>query len=148
MSIQVGDKIPSLTLFVMSENGPQKITTDEVFAGKKGRTLCRTRCLLRPGCSITHMPGFVVNADKILDKGVDSIVCTAVNDAFVMGAWGQSQNADAMTMLADGNGELANALGLTMDGSGFWHGHAQQALRHDRQRRCGRVAECGRQRCR
>ena len=76
-----------------------------------------------PTCSAAHVPGFVVNADKILAKGVDAIVCLSVNDAFVMSAWGQSQNAEALVMAADGNGEFTQAMGLTLDGSGFGLGH-------------------------
>ena len=79
-----------------------------------------------PGCSMTHLPGFVVNADKIKAKGVDSIVCMSVNDAFVMDAWGKSQNAEALTMLADGNGEFTAKLGLELDGTGFGLGHRSQ----------------------
>ena len=76
-----------------------------------------------PTCSAAHLPGFVANADKILAKGVDAIVCLSVNDAFVMSAWGQSQNAEALVMAADGNGEFTTAMGLTLDGSGFGLGH-------------------------
>ena len=76
-----------------------------------------------PTCSAAHLPGFVANADKILAKGVDAIVCLSVNDAFVMAAWGASQNAEALVMAADGNGEFTTAMGLTLDGSGFGLGH-------------------------
>ena len=75
---------------------------------------------------MTHLPGYVVNADAIKSKGVDSIVCMSVNDAFVMGAWGKAQNADEIIMLADGNGELTAALGLELDGSGFGLGTRSQ----------------------
>ncbi|NIB39633.1 peroxiredoxin [Pseudomaricurvus alkylphenolicus] len=118
MSIQAGDKIPSVTLQVMGAEGPQEVTTDELFAGKKVVMLAVPGAFT-PGCSMTHLPGFVVNADNIKAKGVDEIVCTSVNDVFVMGAWGKDQNAEHITMLADGNGELAEALGLIMDASGF-----------------------------
>jgi peroxiredoxin len=79
-----------------------------------------------PGCSITHLPGYVVNADKIKAKGVDTIVCMSVNDGFVMGAWGKAQNAEALLMLADGNGDFAAALGLELDGNGFGMGMRSQ----------------------
>lgn len=118
MTIQAGDAIPAVTLKVMGEKGPTDITTEEIFANKKV-VLFAVPGAFTPGCSMTHLPGYVVNADKIKAKGVDSIVCLSVNDAFVMGAWGKDQNADELTMLADGNGELTKALGLEMDGSAF-----------------------------
>lgn len=118
MTIQVGDAIPAVSLKVMGEKGPTDITTEEIFANKKV-VLFAVPGAFTPGCSMTHLPGFVVNADKIKAKGVDSIVCLSVNDAFVMGAWGKDQNADELIMLADGNGELTKALGLEMDGSAF-----------------------------
>jgi glutaredoxin/glutathione-dependent peroxiredoxin len=125
MTIQAGDKIPSLTLSVMGEKGPQPVTTDELFSGKKV-VMFAVPGAFTPGCSMTHMPGFVVNADNIKAKGVDTIICTAVNDAFVMGAWGKDQNAEHLVMLADGNGELAEALGLAMDASGYQMGQRSQ----------------------
>lgn len=112
--INVGEKIPSMTLSFMGEKGPETISTDDIFAGKKV-ILFAVPGAFTPGCSNTHVPGFVVNADKILAAGVDQIVCTSVNDAFVMGAWGKSQNADQMLMLADGSAFLAKALGLDID---------------------------------
>lgn len=121
MSIQTGDKIPDVTLKVMGEKGPTDITTGDIFNGKKV-VMFAVPGAFTPGCSITHLPGYVVNADKIKAKGVDSIVCMAVNDAFVMDAWGKAQNADELLMLADGNGELTAAMGLEMDGSGFGMG--------------------------
>ena len=122
MSIQVGDKLPQSTLFFMGAEGPQKITTDEIFPGKKV-VLFAVPGAFTPGCSMTHLPGFVVNADKIKARGVDTIACVAVNDAFVMGAWGKDQNADEILMLADGNAEFTAALGLELDGSGFGLGN-------------------------
>ena len=118
MTIAVGDKIPACTLKVMAKEGPQDITTDELFSGKKV-VLFAVPGAFTPGCSMTHLPGFVVHADEIKAKGVDSIICMAVNDAFVMGAWGEAQNAEALIMLADGNADLTKAMGLEMDGSGF-----------------------------
>jgi len=125
MTIQVGDKVPACTLKTMGEKGPADITTDEIFSGKKV-VLFAVPGAFTPGCSITHLPGYVVNADKIKASGVDTIVCMAVNDAFVMDAWGKSQNAEELLMLADGNGELTAALGLELDGSGFGLGHRSQ----------------------
>ncbi len=125
MSIQVGDKVPACTMKVMSEQGPADITTDEIFAGKKV-LLFAVPGAFTPGCSMTHLPGYVVNADKIKAAGVDTIVCMSVNDAFVMDAWGKAQNAEEILMLADGNGELTAALGLELDGSGFGLGTRSQ----------------------
>jgi peroxiredoxin len=125
MTIKVGDKIPACTLKTMGEQGPTDITTDDIFAGKKV-ILFAVPGAFTPGCSITHLPGYVVNADKIKASGVDSIVCMAVNDAFVMDAWGKSQNAEELLMLADGNGEFTAALGLELDGKGFGLGTRSQ----------------------
>jgi len=125
MTVQTGDKVPSLTLKTMGEKGPEDITTDSIFSGKKV-VLFSVPGAFTPACSMTHLPGFVVNADKIKAKGVDTIVCMAVNDAFVMGAWGDAQNAAELLMLADGNGELTKALGLELDGTGFGLGHRGQ----------------------
>ncbi|MEH6568317.1 MAG: peroxiredoxin [Halioglobus sp.] len=125
MTIQAGDKIPACTLKTMGDKGPADITTDEIFSGKKV-VLFAVPGAFTPGCSITHLPGYVVNADKIKAAGVDTIVCMAVNDAFVMGAWGQAQNAEELLMLADGNGEFTAALGLELDGTGFGMGGRSQ----------------------
>jgi len=125
MTIQTGDKVPSLTLKTMGAKGPEDITTDDIFSGKKV-VLFAVPGAFTPGCSMTHLPGFVVNADKIKAKGVDTIVCMAVNDAFVMGAWGEAQNASELLMLADGNGELTQALGLELDGTGYGLGQRSQ----------------------
>lgn len=115
MAAQVGSKIPACsTLRVMGDKGPQPVTTDELFAGKKV-VLFAVPGAFTPGCSNTHLPGFVVNADKIKAKGVASIICVSVNDAFVMGAWGKGQNAEHLIMLADGSAELAKTLGLELD---------------------------------
>ena len=121
MAIQVGDKIPAATLKVMGAEGPTDISTDEVFGGKKV-VFFAVPGAFTPGCSMTHLPGFVVNADAIKAKGVDTIACMAVNDAFVMGSWGQAQNAEEVLMLADGNAEFTKAIGMEMDASGFGMG--------------------------
>ena len=125
MTIQVGDKIPESTLKTMGGEGPRDITTEEIFSGKKV-VLFAVPGAFTPGCSITHLPGYVVNADKIKAAGVDSIACMAVNDAFVMDAWGMAQNAEELLMLGDGNGTFTAALGLELDGSGFGLGTRSQ----------------------
>lgn len=118
MTIQVGDSIPSLTIKTPSSEGPKDIAMDDVFKGKKV-VLFAVPGAFTPGCSNTHMPGFIVHADSIKAKGVDTIACLAVNDAFVMGAWAASQNAEELLMLADGNCELTEAMDMVLDGSGF-----------------------------
>lgn len=117
MTISVGDKIPDISLKTNGANGPENLSTGELFAGKRV-VLFAVPGAFTPGCSNTHMPGFVIKADDILAKGVDTIACMAVNDAFVMGAWQKDQNAQQITMLADGNAEFAKALGLELDASG------------------------------
>ncbi|WP_136247841.1 peroxiredoxin [Halomonas borealis] len=117
MTIATGDRLPDVTLKTNGPDGPQDLATGDFFAGRKV-VLFAVPGAFTPGCSNTHMPGFVVQADEILAAGADAIACMAVNDAFVMGAWQQDQNAQAMSMLADGNAEFARALGLDMDASG------------------------------
>ncbi|WP_355661785.1 peroxiredoxin [Halomonas salifodinae] len=114
MSLAIGDTLPNLTLKTNGAQGPEEIDTDTLFAGKKV-VLFAVPGAFTPGCSNTHMPGFVIKADEILAKGVDTIVCTSVNDAFVMGAWQKDQNAQAITMLADGSADFAEAIGLSKD---------------------------------
>lgn len=121
MSIQVGDAIPSMTLKIMGEKGPQDIGTDSIFNGKKV-VLFAVPGAFTPGCSNTHLPGYVVLADKIKARGVDTIVCLSVNDAFVMHAWGKSQNADELLMLADGNADFTRAIGMEADSTAFGMG--------------------------
>ena len=118
MTIQVGDRVPSTTFVKPTENGPEQVGSDEFFAGRKV-ALFSVPGAFTPTCSARHLPGYVDKAAELKAKGVDEIACTAVNDAFVMGAWGQSANAGDVTMLADGNGEFAKAVGLEMDGSKF-----------------------------
>jgi peroxiredoxin len=125
MTIKAGDKIPTCTLKTMGEKGPTDISTDAIFSGKKV-LLFAVPGAFTPGCSMSHLPGYVVNADKIKAKGVDTIACMAVNDAFVMGAWGKAQNAEELLMLADGNGDFTAALGLELDGRGFGLGSRSQ----------------------
>ncbi len=117
--IKVGDKMPAAKLRHMTAEGPKEISTDDIFKGKKV-VLFAVPGAFTPTCSAKHLPGFVQNAQAIKAKGIDTIACIAVNDAFVMGAWGKAQNVeDKVLMLADGNGTFAKELGLEMDGSGF-----------------------------
>lgn len=115
MPISVGDKIPEVKIKTISPDGPVDITTNEIFSGKRV-VLFGVPGAFTPGCSNTHMPGFVIKADKVLEK-VDTLACMAVNDAFVMRAWQKDQNAEAILMLADGNAELTRALGMEKDSS-------------------------------
>ncbi len=125
MAIQVGDKVPSATMKVMGEKGPEDLTTEALFAGKKV-VLFAVPGAFTPTCSRAHLPSFVANADKLKEKGVDSVVCLAVNDAFVMDAWGKDRNAEELIMAADGNGDFTRAMGLELDGSGFGLGMRSQ----------------------
>ena len=125
MTISKGDRIPDVTLVKATENGPEKVQSGEYFAGKKV-ALFSVPGAFTPTCSAKHLPGFVEKAGELKAKGVDEIVATAVNDAFVLGAWNKATGSSDITMLADGNGELAEALGLTMDGSGFGMGKRAQ----------------------
>jgi len=122
MSIQAGEKMPAGSFGVMTADGPGALSTDELFAGKKV-VLVSVPGAFTPTCSKGHLPGFVSHADDILGKGVDTIACMAVNDVFVMDAWGKDRGVgDKVMMLADGNGDYAKALGLEMDASGFGMG--------------------------
>jgi len=125
MSIKAGDKIPSATLTTMIENGPAPLTTEQIFGGKKV-VLFSVPGAFTPTCSAKHLPGFVQHVDDLLGKGVDTVACMAVNDVFVMNAWGKSAHADKLLMLADGNGEFTRALGLELDASGFGMGKRSQ----------------------
>lgn len=125
MSIQTGDRIPEVTLTTMTDSGPSPISTSELFGGKKV-VLFSVPGAFTPTCSAKHLPGFVDNAEDILAKGVDTIACMAVNDVFVMSAWGKSANAKRLLMLADGNGEFTRALGLELDATAFGMGQRSQ----------------------
>ena len=122
MAIKAGDRMPSGKFKRMTKEGPKDITTDELFKGKTV-VLISVPGAFTPTCDAKHLPGFVQLADQIRAKGVDTIACMAVNDVFVMNAWGKSQGVgDKVLMLADGNGEYAKALGLELDASGFGMG--------------------------
>ena len=125
MTVKVGDKVPSAIMKMMGEKGPQDISTADLFNGKKV-VLFAVPGAFTPTCSAAHLPGFVVNADKIKAKGVDSIVCVSVNDAFVMDAWSKDKNAEEIMMVGDGNGDFTEAMGLVLDGSGFGLGKRSQ----------------------
>ena len=122
MTIKAGDKMPAGTLKRMTKEGPKDITTDELFKGKKV-VLFSVPGAFTPTCDAKHLPGFVELADAIRAKGVDTIACMAVNDVFVMNAWGKSSSVgDKILMLADGNGDYAKALGLELDAKGYGMG--------------------------
>jgi peroxiredoxin len=126
MTIQVGDRMPDGALGVMGPNGPDTITTSDLFGGKKV-VLFSVPGAFTPTCSMKHLPGFVEHADAIKGKGADTIACIAVNDVFVMDAWGKSAAADdKVVMLADGNGDYTRALGLELDATGFGMGQRGQ----------------------
>jgi glutaredoxin/glutathione-dependent peroxiredoxin len=115
MTIKAGERMPSGTLKTMTADGPKDISTDELFGGKKV-VLFSVPGAFTPTCSARHLPGFVEHADAIKAKGVDTIACMAVNDPWVMEAWGKSANVGGkILMLADGNGDYARALGLETD---------------------------------
>lgn len=126
MTIKVGDSIPSGSFKHMTADGMQELSTDELFGGKKV-VLFSLPGAFTPTCSAKHLPGFVQHAGDLKAKGVDTIACMSVNDAFVMDAWGKDQSVgDSVLMLADGNGEVAKALGLDFDASGFGMGTRAQ----------------------
>ena len=122
MTIKAGEKMPEGAFTRMTKDGPQKLTTEQLFAGKTV-VLFSVPGAFTPTCDAKHLPGFVELADQIKAKGVDTIACTAVNDVFVMNAWGKSSNVgEKIVMLADGNGEYAKTLGLELDATGFGMG--------------------------
>lgn len=125
MTIKVGDRVPESVLTQMSQEGPQPISSTDYFAGRKV-VLISVPGAFTPTCSAHHLPGFVERAAEFSDKGIDAIACMAVNDVFVMHAWGINSHADGIDMLADGNGEFAAALGLDMDASAFGMGQRSQ----------------------
>jgi peroxiredoxin len=134
MAIQVGDNIPHSVLAKMSESGPQPVSTTDYFNGRK-IVLFAVPGAFTPTCSAYHLPGFVEHAAEFANLGVDAIACMAVNDVFVMHAWGKSSQADGIDMLADGNCEFSEAMGLDSDASAFGMGK--------RSRRFALVAEDG-----
>lgn len=126
MTIQAGDRMPEGNFGVMTGDGPDSVSSTDLFAGKKV-VLFAVPGAFTPTCSAKHLPGYVQQAAALKAKGVDTIACLSVNDVFVMDAWGKDQNVgDSVMMLADGNGEYAAALGLELDASGFGMGQRSQ----------------------
>jgi glutaredoxin/glutathione-dependent peroxiredoxin len=116
--VKVGDKVPSATLRYLSPEGPKAITTEELFAPGKKVVAFALPGAFTPTCSAKHVPGYLGSYDALKGKGVDTIACISVNDAFVMGAWGKNQGTgDKVMMLGDGNGEFTEKMGLVLDGS-------------------------------
>jgi glutaredoxin/glutathione-dependent peroxiredoxin len=119
MTLSAGDKIPDVEVRTMGDEGPVAVRTGDLL-GKGKVVLFAVPGAFTPGCSRVHLPGFVQQAQDVTDKGVDTIACIAVNDAWVMDAWGKDQHVgDSIVMLADGNGDFAKAMGLVMDGAGI-----------------------------
>ena len=126
MAIKEGDKVPDVKVTEMVDGKPTPTTLAELSAGKRV-VVFAVPGAFTPTCSMKHLPGFVEQHDALKKKGADEIACLAVNDAFVMDAWGKNSNAGGkVRMLADGNGELTRALGLGMDASGFGMGQRSQ----------------------
>ena len=126
MPIEIGDRIPDVTLRTIAAGREREVSTNELFSSKRA-VLFAVPGAFTPTCSDYHLPGFVEQADAIKAKGIDLIACVAVNDHFVMDAWGKAREVgEKVLMLADGNGDFAQALGLTMDGSGFGLGKRGQ----------------------
>ncbi|HSG33527.1 MAG TPA: peroxiredoxin [Sphingomonadaceae bacterium] len=125
MTIAVGDRLPDVKLVKATDDGPEAVQSGAYFAGKRV-ALFSVPGAFTPTCSIKHLPGFVEKAAELKAKGIDEIVCTAVNDVFVLSAWNSDAGHPDVTMLADGNAEFVTALGLTMDGSGFGMGKRGQ----------------------
>jgi glutaredoxin/glutathione-dependent peroxiredoxin len=126
VAIKAGDRMPAGTFKRMTKEGPRELTTDELFKGKRV-VLFSVPGAFTPTCDAKHLPGFVQLADQILAKGVNTIACMAVNDVFVMNAWGKASGVgDKVLMLADGNGDYARALGLELDASKFGMGKRGQ----------------------
>ncbi len=122
MTIKVGDKLPSGVFTVPGPEGPQKLTTEQLFAGKKV-VLFSVPGAFTPTCDARHLPGFIQHAADFKAKGVDTVACMAVNDVFVMKAWAKASAVEGtVLMLADGNAEYSKALGLEMDATGFGMG--------------------------
>ncbi len=122
MSLKTGDRMPAGQFTTMGGNGPETLSTDELFSGKKVVLFCVPGAFT-PTCSAKHLPGYIAQADAFRSKGVDTIACMAVNDVFVMDAWGKASGAgDNVLMLADGNGNYVRELGLELDGTGFGMG--------------------------
>ena len=125
MTIQVGDRIPDVSLAIASSDGPQPTTSGDYFKGKRV-ALFAVPGAFTPTCSARHLPSFVEKAQELKAKGIDEIACISVNDPFVMSAWGQRDGSSDIVMIADGNGDFAEATGLVLDGSKFGMGKRSQ----------------------
>lgn len=126
MAISAGERMPEGTFGVMTSEGPGQMTSDELFSGKRV-VLFAVPGAFTPTCSMNHLPGYVEHAADFAGKGIDTIACMSVNDAFVMGAWGKDRGVgDKVLMLADGNGDYTRKLGLELDASGFGMGQRSQ----------------------
>ncbi|MGX1802693.1 redoxin family protein [Brevundimonas naejangsanensis] len=128
MTLSIVDRIPEATLTTMTAEGPKPVTTAELFGGKTV-ALFAVPGAFTPTCSARHLPGYVDHRADLAAKGVDTVACVSVNDAFVMGAWAQANDlngADDIVMLADGNGDFTRAVGLTLDAKGFGMGERSQ----------------------
>ena len=126
MGIKIGDKLPQATFMHMGQNGPEPISSKDLFAGQRV-ALFALPGAFTPTCSAKHLPGYKENAEALAAKGIDKIACLSVNDVFVMDAWGRDQKIDdSIDMLADGNCDFTAAIGLELDGSGFGMGRRSQ----------------------
>ena len=143
MAISAGDRVPTVTFKVLTDDGLTDVASDDYLAGKK-TALFAVPGAFTPTCSAKHVPSFLAQADALRAKGVDQIACVSVNDAFVMKKWGEATSVgDAIDMLADGNGEFARATGLTLDARGFGLGERTLRFLHDHRRRHGDRPQCG-----
>ena len=122
MSLKIGDSLPNSTFLIMTSDGPDKIDSGGFFAGRR-IVLFSVPGAFTPACSARHLPGFIDHADEIMAKGIDAIACTAVNDIFVLDAWGKGADAsNKVAMLSDGNGEFVAKIGLANDLSAYGMG--------------------------
>jgi peroxiredoxin len=121
MTIKVGDEVPVGMFTIMGDDGPTGISTADIFNNKKV-VLFAVPGAFTPTCALAHLPGFVIHADEIKAKGIDTIACMAVNDVFVVDAWAKASNAQELLMLSDGNADFAKAMGLVLDGTSFGMG--------------------------
>ncbi len=121
MTIAVGQHLPQANFMTPTKNGPQPVSTDDVFKGKRV-ALFAVPGAFTPTCDARHLPGFAERAQELRKHGVDAIACTSTNDVFVLAAWNKQSGSDDITMLADGNGDFARAVGLDADFAKFGMG--------------------------
>ena len=125
MTIKLGERMPAGTVKVMSEKGPTDLSSADLFGGKRV-VLFAVPGAFTPTCDARHLPGYLEHFEALRAKGIDTVACLAVNDVFVMNAWGKAGNAlGKVMMLADGNGEYTRALGLELDARGFGGGQGE-----------------------